>query len=474
MFLGPYYYEFLNAFPSLTMTSIYFVGFLFVVFLFARFYRSILRPFVLLIANVIFIVSFSKEAFMYIFIIALASYLFGFVLDKYKSKGVITGIITLYVLILLYFKYAGLFTTESIIMPLGLSFYSFKVMSYLFDVYYEKMETEKNILYFLNYVFFFPTLIAGPIHRSKAFFEELRNKPEFDYKEAKGGAVQVFLGIFEKLVFTDFIALIVSLIFDNPELMGMNRLFGVILYSFQIYLDFDAISNIAIGSARVLGFKLTKNFNSPYLAHNLKEFWHRWHISLSTWFKDYLYIPLGGSRKGNFRKYINLMIVFVVSGLWHGSTVNFLVWGFLHGLIQIIEDSVFSRFNTQDWSKWIKGCLKGIGIVVNFIIVSFLWLIFRYDNMTEVISVINSILQPQSFDYELIGITLAECYWLATILITVLVLDICRNYTDMIVLFNRLYFPIRWAIYALLIILFLIFGVYGGSFDASDFIYQFF
>ena len=474
MFIGSFYWDLPTTFPTLTMTSVYYVVFIFITFVLARTYRSFLRPIVLLIANVIFLWSFDFNNLIIASSLALFGYLSAFIIDHKKSNFVLYLSTLLYVLILFFFKHSNYLKLDNVIMPLGLSFYTFKIMSYLFDVKSGKCYLQKNILYYFDYVTFFPTIIAGPINRAKPFFDEINLKKDFNYLEAKGGAFQMLLGIFEKMVFCDFIALIVNSIFNNESLLGMNVLLGIVLYSFQIYLDFDALSNIAIGSARLLGFNLPKNFNSPYLASNLKNFWHRWHISLSTWFKDYLYIPLGGSRKGLIRKYINIFIVFLVSGMWHGSTVNFLLWGCLHGILQIIEDLILKGINKKQLSKSAKIVMYIFGLFFNFALVSLLWLIFKCQTIEEVTIILTRLFSSQKIDFALIGMTNNEVYWMSIILAITIILDILRSRKDMINWFNHRNFVIRWTTYFILLVIFIVFGVYGGSFDKSDFIYQFF
>ena len=474
MFIGTFYFDIPSTFPSLGMTSIFYIGFVFVVFVLARTYRSFLRPIVLLMANIVFLWSFSNYDLIAIFVLAILGYLFGIIIDKYKDIKVLATCITFYIAVLTLFKYSSFFNFDNLIMPLGLSFYSFKIISYLFDIHKQKCEIEKNILYYLDYVMFFPTIMAGPINRAKPFFDAIKTKTEFDYVDAKSGAFQMLLGIFEKKVFCDYIGILVNNILANEALFGTNVLLAVVLYSFQIYLDFDALSNIAIGTARLLGFRIPKNFNSPYVASNLNDFWRRWHISLSSWFRDYLYIPLGGNRKGTIRRYINLIIVFVVSGIWHGSTWNFILWGLLHGIIQTIEMLVMKPFKGKEVHKTLKPLLKVSGVIINFTIVTFLWLIFKCQTMNEVIVIIERILTAQAFDYQLVGMTINEVYWLSFIIIAVIIIDILRDRCDAIELFNRQHFLVRWTTYAILLVMFIVFGVYGGSFSASDFIYQFF
>ena len=476
MLIGDFFYfEWPQSLMTLTTTSIYFVVFVFLVFCLSRIFNSILRPYVLLLANIFFLYTFGLNHLIVVLAMAIFAYLLGILLERiHKLYLLIIGIAAV-VLALGFFKY---YPSESMFMPLGISFYSFKIISYLIDIYQDKVIAEYNPIYFLDYVLFFPCLTAGPIHRYSHFREEIREKKEFNYKEAKGGAFQMLLGIFEKMVFCDFVASVVNRALDNPAVVGQGALLGVLLYSFQIYLDFDAISNIAIGCARLLGFNLEKNFNSPYLAKTIKEFWNRWHISLSTWLRDYIYIPLGGNRKGVWRKYLNIMIVFLVSGIWHGSTLNFLLWGIIHGLLQIIEDFIGIFFNSFKIDEKVKKILKYplsiLGIIVNFFIVSFTWLIFKYQSFTQIQEILKRINVGGAINFELIGLTHNEVIWLVVILAIVVILDILRNYTNMIEAFNNFIFPLRWAIYVILIVSFMIFGMYGGSFEASDFIYRWF
>ncbi len=473
MFIGDFYYEFPTSLPQLGNTTFYYVVFVLAAFVLARPFGSLLRPLVLLAANVLFLYSFSVYNLIFVAVAAVYSYIYGFILEKWKKKILLFIGILPVIGLLVYMKYAGFFhLADSVVMPLGLSFYSFKIISYLADVYKEKIHAEKNPLFYFDYVLFFPCITAGPIHRAKEFFEELRSHKPFDYVDAKNGGAQLMLGIFEKLVFCDFIASVVNRVFSSTILGGQNILFGIALYSFNIYLDFDSYSNIATGTARVLGIHLPKNFNSPYVACNLKEFWSRWHISLSSWLRDYIYIPLGGNRKGKIRQYFNVLIVFVISGLWHGSTLNFLLWGVLHGVIRVLEDLIEAPFKGKKIPLAVKLPMRLIGILINFVIVSFLWLIFRYETMGEVLRVIDLIRSGGTLDFELIGLTHNEVLWLFVVLGTTVILDILRSMTDMVELLSRQFILFRWAFYALLIVLFLIFGVYGGSFDASDFIYQ--
>lgn len=470
MWIDDFYFQFPSKLIPLEFTSYLFVCFCFVVFIFLRFKNTNIRTFILTLANLVFIYTFGSYHLVFVFGVAVFTYLFSFIVDKYPGKYLYFSIYIPFFSLLAYFKY---FNIDNLIIPLGLSFYTFKAMSYLFDILNKKNQIEKNPIVLFCYLSFFPTMIAGPINRSKKFFEQLKKPTEFNYLDAKSGAFQMLLGIFEKIVFCDFIASVVNRI-NGVELFGMNILLMIFLYSLQIYLDFDSLSNIAIGSARLLGFDIGINFKSPYLANNLKNFWRRWHISLSTWFKDYVYIFLGGSRKGSLIKYLNLTIVFIISGVWHGNTLNFLLWGLLHALIQIIEDIVFSLFKDIKVHKVISLIINFFGIIINFIVVSFLWLIFKYQSLEQVISVLEKMFIFQKLDFELIGLTQNEVYWLVCVIIILVIVDILRYHYQVLDKFNSLFFPIRWSFYILMIIVFLIFGVYGGIFNSNDFIYRWF
>lgn len=467
MFIGNYYYEPIRSLPTLTVTSAYFVIFCFVVFCLSRPFKSFLRPLILLVANFIFVYSFGLNNLLWLSGFSLMGYVLGLINGKYHNKHIVIVSSLIYGVALLGYKLINL-TDSSIIIPLGLSFYSFKIISYLCDIYSGKIKAEKNIIYYLDYVMFFPCITAGPINRADAFLKEIRSKHEFDYQDIATGFFLVACGIFEKLVFCDFIGSVVTKSL-NVELSGLNTLLGVVLYSFQIYLDFDSISNIAIGTARMLGFKLERNFHVPYLAISIKDFWNRWHISLSSWLRDYIYFPLGGGRKGDLRKYLNVLIVFFVSSLWHGITLNFLIWGMGHGVIRVVEDLIAKLFKNKKSNFFVSLLL----IFINFTIVTTLWIFFKYD-FSEAIATIQRIFVKSPLNFETIGLTHNEVIWLCIVLSTVVITDILRYFFDLGEFFGKHIFIIRFILYAAMILLFLVFGMYGGSFDANDFIYRWF
>lgn len=229
-----------------------------------------------------------------------------------------------------------------LLLPVGISFYTFQALSYTIDVYRGEIKAETNIFKYALFVSFFPQLVAGPIERSKNLLCQINNIDHisvWNFEQVKRGFLLIMWGLFQKLVIADRAALLVNTVFQHYQNYGFLEIFtAAILFAFQIYCDFGGYTNIARGSACVMGFHLMNNFRQPYLAQNIKDFWRRWHISLTSWFTDYLYIPLGGNRNGRHRKYLNILIVFGVSGLWHGASWNFIVWGLLHAIYQIIGD----------------------------------------------------------------------------------------------------------------------------------------
>jgi alginate O-acetyltransferase complex protein AlgI len=373
------------------------------------------------------------------------------------------------VLGLCFFKYGGYFLPGgNLLMPLGISFYTFKALSYLADVHRQKLKARRFIPVF-DYIAFFPAFIAGPIHRAKPFFEELKKPFIFSYADQKNGAVQAFFGVFEKLVIADELALLVPKFLDNTALSGVYTTLGVFLYSFQIYTDFDAYSNITIGIARLLGFHLERNFYTPYLASSLREFWRRWHISLSSWLQDYIYIPLGGSRCGRGRQILNLMIVFAVSGLWHGSTPLFLIWGLGHGLISALE----VLRNRGGEGAAVTAGKKLAGLLLNFLLVSLLWVFFRSADLAQALAVFARMAAGTGLklDCAAAGIPQNEFVWMFVLIGIVIATDLMRSQRNMLDWLSRQNFALRWAIYLAAMVIAMIFGVYGPGYNAVDFIY---
>ncbi len=470
MIIGDFFFEIPQSFPVLEVLSPYYITFVFACFLLSRFFKARFRPVVLLLANLLFLYSFSLYHLVCMCELALIGYLLSLLMLQKSNRITLAFSVFCCILVLCLYKYQG-YLNYSLTIPFGLSYVTFKLISYYADLYSGKTTGTRNLVYFLDYSLFFPVLTAGPINRFQSFFDVISGNQEIDYRNSKNGGFQLMLGIFEKRVFCDYLADISNRAISSG-IGGLNTLLGVVLYSFVIYLDFDACSNIAIGTARLLGFSLPKNFNSPYLSATIKEFWTRWHISLSSWFRDYVYIPLGGNRKGKAKKYIFILLVFALSGIWHGQTLNFLIWGVLHGILRIFEDVILAPFKKTN--SLLKTIAKPFGIILNFSFVTFLWLFFRYTSFEQIANILSSIAVPHHLSLSEVGLTMNEQYWLCVVLLSVFVTDVLRNRFDMLECYAKLWMPIRWAGYLLLIVVFLVFGVYGGSFSASDFIYQYF
>ena len=290
--------------------------------------------------------------------------------------------------------YESNFRYLALILPIGLSFYTFQSMSYTIEVYRKKQKPEKHFGIFALYVTFFPQLVAGPIERAQNMLHQYKTEQYFDYNRVSSGLQQMLWGFFKKLVIADNLSVMVDAAYLNPaEQSGLTLLLATYFFAFQIYCDFSGYTDIAIGASKVLGFKLMDNFNVPYFSASIKEFWSRWHISLSTWFRDYLYIPLGGNRVKFARWQLNLLITFVISGLWHGAAWTFVIWGFLHGMYLIVsiwKDKFISNFiPSLNTNKSIL--LKAFNILVVFHLTLFAWIFFRANNLNDALTIIGKI-----------------------------------------------------------------------------------
>jgi len=298
--------------------------------------------------------------------------------------------------ILFFFKYYGFFSKElvslmgqlgytaniqtlNIILPVGISFYTFQTLSYTIDIYRGRLEPTKDFIAFFAFVSFFPQLVAGPIERAKHLLPQFFQKKEFNYTMASEGFRYMLWGFFAKIAVADSVAPIVDRIFANYETFNAGTLaLGAILFSVQIYGDFAGYSNIAIGTAKIFGFDLMQNFNNPYFSSSIREFWSRWHISLSTWFRDYVYIPLGGNKCSRIRNGLNAMATFIISGLWHGANWTFVAWGVIHGFVYILSKP-FTLKHAETNSKM----TKLVSIVLTFMVVCFAFIFFRANSINQ-------------------------------------------------------------------------------------------
>lgn len=345
----------------------------------------------LLLASLIFY-SWGEPAYIFLMLFSITvNYMLGIWIDKEKKKRAILVIAIIFNLALLgYFKYfytmmsalnnflgKEVIAVKNIALPLGISFYTFQIMSYVIDLYRGEIKVQKNIFRLALYITFFPQLVAGPIVK----YRDIENQIGFrkcTIEKTAYGIKRFIYGFGKKVIFSNSIASVVDSIFQSSpiELGTMWTWIGVVLYTFQIYYDFSGYSDMAIGLGKIFGFDFMENFNYPYISKSIKEFWRRWHISLSTWFREYVYIPLGGNRKGKMRTYLNLWIVFFVTGLWHGATLNFVIWGLWHGLFIFIE-----RIKLGEILE--KNKFKVLNHIYTMIIVIIGWGMFRCDSWAQ-------------------------------------------------------------------------------------------
>jgi alginate O-acetyltransferase complex protein AlgI len=374
--------------------------------------------------------------------------------------------------------------TLQVLLPVGISFYTFQTLSYTIDIYRRKIKPEKHLGIFAVYVSFFPQLVAGPIERAKNLLPQFAEKYNFDYKRVTDGLKLMLWGFYKKIVIADGVAIIVDNAFNSPgNDTGVTLLIATILFAFQIFCDFSGYSDIAIGAAQVMGFRLMTNFRRPYHAHSISDFWHRWHISLSTWFKDYLYIPLGGSKVKIPRWYLNLFIVFLVSGLWHGANWTFVVWGALHGIYMISSIVTLKwreKFNKAIGLIKIPRIHKLLQIIFTFILVNIGWVFFRANNVSEAWEILKKIATwiysipsliwthvpiSQIIEYDTwkdkLGLdTVSLCIIIGAILFMEIVHLIQRE-TSVRQFMSEKPRYLRWVIYLILIWAILILGVFG-------------
>jgi len=289
----------------------------------------------------------------------------------------------------------------NIILPVGISFYTFQTLSYSIDVYRRKLEPTKDFIAFSAFVSFFPQLVAGPIERAAHLLPQFYKKRTFDYSKAVDGMRQILWGLFKKIVIADNCAEYANLIFNNSaDYSGSTLVLGALFFTFQIYGDFSGYSDIAIGTSRLFGFDLMRNFNFPYFSRDIAEFWRRWHISLSTWFRDYLYIPLGGSRGGTWMKVRNTFIIFIVSGFWHGANWTFIVWGALNAIYflpLLLTNNNRNNLETVAQGKLLPSLKEVSFMLLTFGLTVFAWIFFRAENIGHAISYVSEILSPSLF-----------------------------------------------------------------------------
>lgn len=389
-------------------------------------------------------------------------------------------------IVLEHFERKPLTSSLEVLLPVGISFYTFQALGYIVDVYRGEIEAEKNPLKYALFVSFFPQLVAGPIERSKNLLEQIRDisqRKTFDYHRIVNGLMVMLYGYFLKMVIADRVSIVVDYVFSQYYNLGAFELIvAAVGFAIQIYCDFGSYSLIAIGAAQVMGFTLMENFNTPYFATSIKDFWRRWHISLSTWFRDYLYIPLGGNRYSRVRKYFNIMITFLVSGLWHGAEWTYVIWGGIHGLYQVIGDllaPVKKKMNERFEVKTDCASYKLGQMIITFLLTTFAWIFFRADNLAQALLYIERIVTRFNpwilFNGGLytIGLDRYEANILFVALAVLILADIVRyrkgQRIDVFLQEQNWWF--RWAVAIFMIVMVVVYGKYGPEYDANQFIY---
>lgn len=397
--------------------------------------------------------------------------------DKMSRKLLFVGIIVANIGILLYFKYFNFFAQAfsdafsffgaemnvhslRILLPVGISFYTFTALSYSIDVYQGKVEPTRDVLAYLAYVMFFPSILCGPISRAQKQLPQYYKTRRFDYSIAVSACKLILLGAVMKLCLADRLGIYVDAVYANlAQHNGTTLFLASIFYAIQIYADFAGYSLIAIGCGRLLGIELSINFNRPYFAKTLSDFWRRWHISLTTWFRDYIYFPLGGNRCGKARWICNTIIVFVISGLWHGAAYNFIIWGAIHGVCMVIEKLIYG-----DKIKMITDKLSPanlLRLMATFTIVNFAWIFFRVNNLDDVVTIFVKIFTEPGIPF-IDGNTVSMA---VVAMILVFIYDLVKEKNLGIHLLSSKRRVIRYLTTVSLIIYILAFGVLnGGSF----------
>lgn len=404
------------------------------------------------------------------------------------KKKILIGMLIIIFGILFYYKYftmvyvysgkilshIGLnlsFTEKNIILPVGISFFTFQSVAYVIDVYRGDVRAEKNFIKYALFISFFPQLVAGPIERSRNLLKQLNGNYRITVHNVKEGLLIILWGYFLKIVIADRAAIFVDAVYDNIALKSsLEIIIATVLFAFQIYGDFGGYSLIAKGIAKLMGISIMDNFNSPYISLSVREFWRRWHISLNTWFTDYLYIPLGGSQKGQIRTYFNTMIVFLLSGLWHGAGLTFVLWGMVNGIYVIFEKITKIKKCTLPIMRIVQG-------IVTFILVDFAWMFFRSQGIYNVKAIFARLYTGQD-DFDLHSCFLNNGLNMANmiLLLIAIIFMMCVDYYSkdgkrVRTTILKQPFAIQSMVVISAILVIMIFGIWGNEYDAANFIY---
>ena len=445
----------------------------------------------MLVASYYFYMSWNIKYIFLILFTTLISYEAAGLLEhagsKKKKKWILAVATILCLGVLFFFKYfnfvsasvadfLSLFAihmnplTLKVLLPVGISFYTFQTLSYVIDVYRGDVPAEHHFGYYAAFISFFPQLVAGHIERTRNLLPQIKAEHKFDYEQATYGLKLMAWGFFKKIVIADTLAQYVSAVYDTPQnFQGFALVLATGFFTIQIYCDFSGYSDIAIGTAKLLGVNLMTNFKSPYFSASVREFWNRWHVSLSTWFRDYVYIPLGGNRVGKVRHALNVMITFLVSGLWHGANWTFVVWGGIHGAAQIVENAVIPK------KKQSTGIVWWIKIFVVFVFVSFAWIFFVSNSMGDAAYVIghlfDNIRNPIKYLHDgFVKIGMDKVMFAREMILVAImgVFDFLSVKTDVISQLSRKNLVVRWAVYICLGLIIVFFSQKGV---AAEFVY---
>lgn len=481
-----------NSLPFLAFFSIVFFLYFFVL-------KHKHRWILLLISSYYFYMSWKPEYIVFILISTISTYSFTLLLyrskEKRRKKLYLFFIAAINLGMLISFKYWNFFSKElsdflklyslnfdpitiQLLLPVGISFYTFQTLSYAIDTYKGEISPTKHLGKFATYVAFFPQLVAGPIERAKDLLPQLDRKVNFDYNRITSGLRLMLWGLFKKVVIADNLAPIINGVYAEPEsYSGLTLLVVSVMFAIQIYCDFSGYSDIAIGSSRVLGINLKNNFDNPYFSRSITEFWRRWHISLSSWLRDYVYIPLGGSKSTKLRTKVNILATFIISGVWHGANWTYIIWGVYHGIFLIIERIIEYPQKIERYSKIskVQGIFLNIGLMsITFIIITFGWIIFRAESLSQANYIINKIIAIKEInitrtlsDISNFSVNYVSLKLIALITFLMLILEYVGFLSYLDGLKNKTTFAIRWISYALLLIVIL----YYGNFGSYEFVY---
>lgn len=442
-----------------------------------------IRSIWLLLVSYAFCLTYGRKSFFILVCSTVISYLFGIALDrvKYKRQDNRQLIILLLagVLFCILPFFIGKINKYSLFVGVGMSFYLLQQIGYLIDIFYGRCHAEKNFIRYALFIAFFPKLVSGPIERSDNLMKQIKEIPmaAFDYDRVKNGLLLMGWGYFQKSIIADSLDIYVSQVYEQWEAYSGGTLgLATIVFAFQLYADFSGYTNIALGAAQVLGFRLLDNFRQPYLSNSIKEFWRRWHVSFSSWLRDYIYIPLGGGRKGNIRRYMNLMITFLVSGFWHGSSWNFVAWGMLHGVFQVLED-ICSRIQIKVVRKGkVVNVVKRICV---FVLVDIAWIFFRASGLMAAIGILKkmisnfSLINIKNDIFTALHLNVSQILLMIMAIVLLVAVDLIHERGVCIrEVMREKNIMVRWICYLTIILVLTLTGIRRWGVEASDFIYM--